>query len=121
MKDEKLKQAEDAKIIAPTNTQSLSTPQSAPTPPTPVDSAQKIETDAYVPTYKIKPEFKATLLKAIGDRPFNEIAGLIQAIDVEVMDHQTLTQVVNGIGQFPFIRVEGLMKNINTFIEQVIE
>jgi len=90
------------------------------TPPA-VDATQKVETNAYVPTYKIKPEFKKALMAAIGDRPFNEIAGLVQAIDVEVMDHQTLTQVVNAIGQFPFVRVEALMKSINTLVEQVIE
>jgi hypothetical protein len=87
----------------------------------PVDATQKVETKPYVPTYKIKPEFKKALLQAIGDRPFNEIAGLINAIDVEVMDHQTLTQIVNGIGQFPFIRVEGLMKNISNYVQQIIE
>jgi hypothetical protein len=86
-----------------------------------VDATQKVETNAYVPTYKIKPDFKKALLQSIGDRPFNEIAGLIQAIDVEVMDHQTLTQIVNAIGQFPFVRVEQLMKNISNLVEQVIE
>ena len=94
----------------------------ADTPNTPkVDATQKVETNAYVPTYKIKPEFKKALLNAVGDRPFNEIAGLIQAIDVEVMDHQTLTQIVNAIGQFPFVRVENLMKSISSLVEQVIE
>lgn len=83
-----------------------------------IDTTQKVETNAYVPVYKIRPEFKKALLQSIGDRPFNEIAGLIQAIDVEVMDHQTLTQIVNAIGQFPFVRVENLMKNISNFIEQ---
>jgi hypothetical protein len=97
-------------------------PPATPQSETPkVDSTQKVETNAYVPTYKIKPEFKKALLGAIGDRPFNEIAGLINAIDVPVMDHQTLTQVVNAIGQFPFTRVEGLMKNISSLVEQVIE
>lgn len=86
-----------------------------------VDSTQKVETNTYVPTYKIKPEFKKELLKAIGDRPFNEIAGLINAVDVPVMDHQTLTQIVNAIGQFPYMRVELLMKNISNLVEQVIE
>jgi hypothetical protein len=86
-----------------------------------VDATQKVETNAYVPTYKIKPEFKKALLQAVGDRPFNEIAGLINAIDVEVMDHQTLTQIVNAIGQFPFVRVEGLMKNISNYVQQIIE
>ncbi len=86
-----------------------------------VDTKQPVETNAYVPTYRIKSEFKKALLQAVGDRPFNEIAGLIQAIDVETMDHQTLTQVVNAIGQFPFIRVEGLMKNISNLIEQKLD
>ena len=97
----------------------MDTPQ-IPTQPV-VDATQKVETNAYVPTYKIKPEFKKALLQAIGDQPFNNIAGLIQAIDVEVMDHQTLTQIVNAIGQFPFVRVESLMKNVNNFVEQVIQ
>jgi len=85
-----------------------------------VDATQKVETNAYVPTYKIKPEFKKALLQSIGDRPFNEIAGLINAIDVEIMDHQTLTQIINAIGQFPFVKVEGLMKNVGNLVEQVI-
>lgn len=86
-----------------------------------VDAGQKVETNAYVPTYKVKPEFKQALLKAIGDRPFNEIAGLIQAIDVETIDHQTLSQIMNAIGQFPYVRVETLMKNVGNFVTQVIE
>jgi len=85
-----------------------------------VDATQKVETNAYVPTYRVKPEFKKALLGAIGDLPFNQIAGLIQAIDVEIIDHQTLTQIINAVGQFPFIRVENLMKNINTLVEQEI-
>jgi hypothetical protein len=98
------------------------TEEKAPEQTTPaIDPNAKIETNAYVPTYKIKPEFKQALLQAVGDRPFNEIAGLIQAIDVPVMDHQTLTQIVNAIGQFPFTRVENLMKNINNFVIQEIE
>jgi len=86
-----------------------------------VDSAQKIEQNAYVPTYKVKPEFKQAVLQSIGDRPFNEIAGLINAINVPTMDHNTLTQVINVIGQFPYVRVEKLLENINNFVEQVIE
>jgi hypothetical protein len=88
------------------------------TTPSVVDATQKIETDAYVPTYRIKPEFKRALLGAIGDLPFNQIAGLIQAIDVDIIDHQTLTQIINAVGQFPFTRVETLMKNINSLVEQ---
>jgi len=86
-----------------------------------VDATQKVETNAYVPTYKIKPDFKKAVLQAIGDRPFNEIAGLINAIDVPVMDHQTLTQIVNALGQFPFVRVETLMKNVSNYVQQVLE
>jgi hypothetical protein len=95
----------------------------APTAPTtaPVDPTQKVETNAYVPTYKIKPEFKKALLQAVGDMPFNQIAGLINAIDVPVMDHNTLQNIMNAIGQFPFVRVEGVMKNLNNYIQQVIE
>ena len=87
----------------------------------PIDPKQPIETNAYVPVYRVKPEFKKALLQSVGDLPFNQIAGLIQAIDVEVVDHQTLTQIVNAIGQFPFVRVENLMKNINNFVEQQLE
>jgi len=99
------------------------TPSQAGTPaasPASVDATQKVETNAYVPTYKIKPDFKKALLQAIGDRPFNEIAGLINAIDVEVIDHQTLTQIVNAIGQFPYTKVETLMKNVGNYVQQVI-
>jgi hypothetical protein len=86
-----------------------------------VDAAQKVETNAYVPTYKVKPEFKKALLQAIGDLPFNQIAALVNAIDVEVLDHQSLTQIVNGIGQFPYVRVEGIIKNIGNYVTQVME
>lgn len=87
---------------------------------TKVDAAQQIETNAYVPTYKVKPEFKQAVLHAIGDRPFNEIAGLINAINVPTIDHNTLTQIVNAIGQFPYMRVEKLLTNMNNFVEQEI-
>jgi len=86
-----------------------------------VQSDQTIEQNAYVPTYTVKPEFKQAVLQSIGDRPFNEIAGLISAINVPTMDHNTLTQVINVIGQFPYVRVEKLLENVNTYIEQIIE
>ena len=86
-----------------------------------VDSTQVIETNAYVPTYRVKPEFKKALLQAIGDLPFNQIAGLIQAIDVDTIDHATLQQIANGIGQFPYVRVEGIIKNLGNFVQQIIE
>jgi hypothetical protein len=97
------------------------TPVTEPTPQPAVNATQTIEQNAYVPTYKIKPEFKQAVLQCIGDRPFNEIAGLIQAINVETMDHTTLTQIINAMGQFPFIRVEKFMQSINQYVEQVIE
>lgn len=86
-----------------------------------VDKGQAIETNSYVPTYKVKPELKDAVLKALGSRPFNEIAGLINAINVEVMDHNTLQQVINVIGQFPYTQVEKLLSGINNFIEQQTE
>lgn len=103
------KKVEEAKIVEETPATNL------------VDAGQAIEQDAYVPTYKVKPELKQAILQAIGDRPFNEIAGLINAINVEVMDHNTLTQVINVVGQFPYVRVEKLLENINSYVEQVIE
>ena len=98
-----------------------STVEGTTVPTASVDTTQKVETNAYVPTYKIKPEFKKAILQAVGDRPFNEIAGLIAAIDVPVMDHNTLQQILNAIGQFPYIRVESLLKNINSYIQLPLE
>lgn len=86
-----------------------------------VDAAQEIETCGYVPTYKVKPEFKKALIQAIGDHPFNQIAGLINAVDVPVIDHNSLTQIVNAIGQFPYTKVEGILKNVGNLITQVME
>jgi len=86
-----------------------------------VDATQKVDTKAYVPVYKIKPEFKDAILKSIGNHPFNHIAGIMNAIDVEVMDHNTLTQIINALGQFPYVQVASILKNINSFLEQVIE
>lgn len=85
------------------------------------DGGAAIETAPYTPTYKIKPEFKQAVLKSIGDRPFNEIAGLINAINVDVMDHQTLVQIINAIGQFPYTKVVGLLTNINDYVTQTVD
>jgi len=86
-----------------------------------VDSTQKVETNAYVPTYKVKPELKQAILKAVGKYPFNQIAGIMNAINVEVMDHNTLTQVINVLGNFPYQDVAGLLITINDYVEQVVE
>jgi hypothetical protein len=96
-------------------------PETAVTEAPQVDAAQAVETNAYVPTYKVRPEFKQALLKAIGDLPFNQIAGLVNAIDVPILDHQTLTQIVNAIGQFPYTRVETILKNVGNYVTQVME
>jgi hypothetical protein len=85
------------------------------------DPNQQVDTNAYVPTYKIKPELKDAILKALGDLPFNQIAGIINAVNVEIMDHNTLTKVINVLGQFPYTRVEGLINNINNYIEQILD
>jgi len=86
-----------------------------------VDATQQVETNAYVPTYKVKPEFKDAVLKAIGRHPFNQIAGIVNAINVEVMDHNSLTQVINVLGNFPYTDVAGILTNVNAFVEQVVE
>ena len=85
------------------------------------NQGQQIETKAYVPTYKIRPSFKDAVLKAIGQHPFNNIAGIMNAIDVEVIDHNTLTQIINALGQFPYTQVASILKNINQFLEQIVE
>ena len=90
-------------------------------PATEVDAAQAVETDAYVPRYKVKPEFKAAVNKAIGKYPFNQIAQIMQAINVEFMDHNQLNQVVNVIGNFPYQDVAPLMTQITDLVEQVVE
>jgi len=86
-----------------------------------VDSSQKVETKAYVPTYRIKNEFKDAVLKAIGNHPFNHIAAIMTAIDVEIMDHNTLSQVIQALGQFPYTQVASILKNVNVYLEQIIE
>ena len=86
-----------------------------------IDATQEVETNAYVPTYKVKPEFKDAVLKAIGRHPFNQIAGIINAINVEVMDHNSLTQVINVLGNFPYTEVAGILTNVNAFVEQIVE
>jgi len=86
-----------------------------------VNKVQPVETKAYVPTYRIKPEFKDAVLKAIGQHPFNQISQIINAINVEIMDHNTLTQIINVLGNFPYVQVAGILTNINTFIEQIVE
>jgi hypothetical protein len=86
-----------------------------------IDSAQKVETNAYVPTYRLKPEFKAAVLKAIGTYPFNQIAGIMNAIQVDVVDHNSFQQIVNVLGNFPYQQVAGILQNINSYVEQVVE
>jgi hypothetical protein len=86
-----------------------------------VDATQKVETNAYVPTYNVKPEFKAAVLRTIGKYPYNQIAGIMNAINVPVMDHQTLTQVINVLGNFPYAEINSLISTINDYVEQVIE
>lgn len=86
-----------------------------------VNSEQKVETNAYVPTYKIKPELKTAVLRSLGKYPFKQIAGIMNAINVEVMDHNTLTQLINVLGEFPFEHVHQLLETINDYVEQIVE
>ena len=89
------------------------------TPNPVVDPNQAVDTQAYVPTYNIKPEFQQAVLKAIGKFPFNQIQAVMQAIKVETMDHNTLTQIMNALGGFPYENVAGILTNINSFIEMI--
>jgi len=81
---------------------------------------QEVEQQAYVPTYKVKPEFKQAVFDAIGKFPFNQINSVMQAVNVEVMDHNTLTQIINVLGNFPYQNVFQLLTNINSYVEQEI-
>jgi len=85
-----------------------------------IDPAQKVETNAYVPEYKIKPELKSAVLRAVGKYPYNQIAGIMSAVNVEVVDHNTLTQIINVLGQFPYQDVYQLLATVNDFVEQII-
>ena len=86
-----------------------------------LDPNQPIEQDSYVPRYKVKPEFKDAVLKAIGKYPFNQIAQIMQAVNVESMDHNQLNQVVNVLGNFPYQDVAPLMGHVTDYVEQVVE
>lgn len=87
----------------------------------PVDQNQEIETKAYVPTYRIKPEFRDAVLKAIGKYPYNQIAGVMNAINVEIIDHNTFNQIMHVLGNFPYMDIAGIMQNIGNYIEQIVE
>jgi hypothetical protein len=86
-----------------------------------VDATQQVETDAYVPKYRIKPEFKQALIKAIGKYPFNQTAQIFQAVETEFIDHNQLNQVVNVLGNFPYQDVAPLMTRVTDYVEQVVE
>ena len=45
----------------------------------------------------------------------------MNAINVEVMDHNTLTQVINVLGNFPYQDVSGLLGTINDYVEMIVE
>lgn len=120
----KKKTDSDAAVAeAPKKKAAAPQPQVAPPQPQAPDIAadQQVETAAYVPQYKVKPEFKEAVLQAIGQAPFNQIAGIMNAINVETMDHNTLTQIINVLGNFPYTQVAGLLTNVNQFVEQIIE
>jgi hypothetical protein len=86
-----------------------------------INPNQKIETKNYVPTYRLKPQFKIEVLKALGQYPFNQIKSIIDAISVDVIDHNTFQQVVNTLGNFPYIQISGILLKINDYVEQIIE
>ncbi|MDD5649199.1 MAG: hypothetical protein PHF86_02095 [Candidatus Nanoarchaeia archaeon] len=103
------------------STTPVSTPAPASTPTPVIDPTQAVETNAYVPTYRLKPEFKQAVLKAIGKFPFNQIAGIMNAINVEIVDHNTFQQIVNVLGQFPYEVIAGILQHIGDYVEQITE
>ena len=85
------------------------------------ENNQSVETTSYIPTYRVKASFKEEVMKAIGDAPYNQIASIMQAINVQIVDHNTLTQILNALGQFPYNRMYSLLGNVNVHLEQIIE
>ena len=84
----------------------------------PIDPTQQVQTEAYVPTYVIKqPEFTQAVLGAIGKYPFNQIQAVMNAVKVEKIDHNQLTQVMNALGSFPYQDIADLMANVNQFLQ----
>jgi hypothetical protein len=108
---------EDQKLQATPGASKTETPVETPK----IDASQTIETKAYVPTYRLKPEFKAAVLKAIGSYPFNQIAAIMNAIQVEIVDHNTFQQIVSVLGNFPYQQVAGILQNINSYVDQIVE
>lgn len=101
--------------------ENASTQPTQPAQTQPGQAAPDVETQAYVPTYKVKPEMKKAVLAAIGDLPFNQIAGIMNAINVPKMDHNTLTQVINVLGNFPYLKVADLLTQIGSLVEQEMD
>ena len=84
-----------------------------------LDPNQAVETQSYVPSYRLKPEFPDAVLKAIGKYPFNQIKSIMSAVKAPEMDHNQLTQVMNALGAFPYELVAGLLDNVNSYIELI--
>jgi hypothetical protein len=86
-----------------------------------VDAAQTIEQGNYVPKYVVKPEFQQAVLKAVGDAPFNQIAGIMQAINVTEVDHNQLQQILGALGNFPYIKIAPILQNVSNYVEQKLD
>ena len=85
-----------------------------------VDKTQEVKTQEYVPKYKLKPQFKSDVLKAIGKHPYNQIAGIMNAVNTESMDHNVLQNVLNALGSFPFIDVAQILQSVNSYVEPIM-
>ena len=87
-----------------------------PGAPGQIDAGQQLQTESYVPTYTIKPEFQKAVLAAIGKYPFNQIQQVMTAVKVNKMDHNQLTQIMNALGGFPYQDIAGLMETVNNYL-----
>lgn len=84
-----------------------------------LDPNQKIDTNAYVPTYTVRqPEFKEAVEKVIATFPYNQVKGLITLADVEVIDQNRLTNLMNALSQLPYQLVSPLLENVRDYITQ---
>ncbi|NJO91725.1 MAG: hypothetical protein HC831_24225 [Chloroflexia bacterium] len=58
-------------------------------------------------------------MKPLRKFPFNQIQAIMKAVKVNQMDHNTLTQIMNALGSFPYENVAPLLENVNSYIEMV--
>ena len=78
-----------------------------------------METESFdiVPVYKLNPKLKKDLLRVLGNYPYNSIAGLMFALDVEEVDYETLQKILNSLGALPYVLVQDVLLHMERYLE----